>query len=91
LGAAGVLTGSARLAQEQREQEEEVLRRQDVEREKLALQSKRQAMESQIVALRAQFAAEQKAAERVLMLAERKEKRLQEGRTVMARSRKVGS
>jgi uncharacterized low-complexity protein len=44
LGAAGVLTGSARVTLEQREQEEEVLRRQDVEREKLALQSKRQAM-----------------------------------------------
>jgi circadian clock protein KaiC len=91
LGAAGVLTGSARVAQEQREQEEEVLRRQEVEREELALQSKRQAMEGQIAALRAQFAAEQKAAERALMLAGRREKRLQEERTVMARSRKVGS
>jgi circadian clock protein KaiC len=88
LGAAGVLTGSARVAQEQREQEEEVLRRQDVEREKLALQSKRQAMEGQIAALRAQFAAERKAAERALMLAGRREKRMQEERTVMARSRK---
>jgi hypothetical protein len=87
-----VLTGSARVTLEQREQEEgEVLRRQDVEREKLALQSKRQAMAGQIAALRAQFAAEQKAAERALMLAGRREKRMQEERTVMARSRKVGS
>ena len=90
LGAAGVLTGSARVAQEQREQEEEVLRSQEKEQEKLALESKRQAMEGQIAALRAQFATEQRAAERTLLLAGRREKRLQKDRAAMARSRKVG-
>jgi len=90
LGAAGVLTGSARVAQEQREQEEEVLRSQQKEQEKLALESKRQAMEGQIAALRAQFATEQRAAERTILLAGRREKRLQDDRAAMARSRKVG-
>ena len=90
LGAAGVLTGSARVAQEQREQEEEVLRSQQKEQEKLTLESKRQAMEGQIAALRAQFATEQRAAERTILLAGRREKRLQDDRAAMARSRKVG-
>ena len=75
---------------EKREQEEEVLRSQQKEQEKLALESKRQAMEGQIAALRAQFATEQRAAERTILLAGRREKRLQDDRAAMARSRKVG-
>jgi circadian clock protein KaiC len=84
LGASGVLTGSARTAQAQRELEEEVLRKQEVERQKLIVQSKRQAMESQIAALRAQFAADQKDAERVIELEKRRLERAAKERAAMA-------
>jgi circadian clock protein KaiC len=87
LGAAGLLTGSARVAQEQREKEERVMRKQEAERRKLTLKSKRQAMEGQIAALRAQFEAEQNEQERVLLLGEERDKRAQQERTAMARSR----
>jgi circadian clock protein KaiC len=90
LGASGVLTGSARTAQEQREQEEEILRKQELERSKFTLQSKRQAMEGQIAALRAQFAADQKEAERVLSLEQMRQARGQHERKVMALSRNAG-
>jgi circadian clock protein KaiC len=90
LGAAGVLTGSARMAQEQREQEEDVIRKQDLERQKLSLQSKRQAMEGQITALRAQFVADQREAERVIRLEQRRQERAQKEQDAMARSRKAG-
>jgi circadian clock protein KaiC len=87
LGAAGVLTGSSRTAQEQREQEEEVLRKQEVERQKITLQSKRQAMEGQIAALRAQLVADQKEAERLIQLEQRRQDRVAKEKSAMALSR----
>ena len=88
LGASGVLTGSARIAQEQREQEEEVIRKQELDRQKITLQSKRQAMERQIAALRAQFVADQKEAERVILSEQRRQARALKEQEAMARSRR---
>lgn len=90
LGAEGVLTGSARVAQEQRGREEQAIRRQELERQKLTLQSKRQAMEGQIAALRAQFLAEQKEAERLILMEQHREERARQERGAMARSRSSG-
>ncbi len=87
LGAAGLLTGSARVAQEQREREENVLRKQELEQRQLTLDSKREAMEGQIAAIRAQFTAEQKEEERAIMLMQQRDRRAQEERTALARSR----
>ena len=89
LGASGVLTGSARTAQKQREQEEELLRQQEVARRKVLLQSKRQAVEGQISALRAQYVAEQKEMERLLSLEDLRQARMVKERQVMAVSRKA--
>jgi circadian clock protein KaiC len=52
LGPAGVLTGSARAAQEAKEKIEQVARQQDIARRKRAIAGKREALEMQIAALR---------------------------------------
>jgi circadian clock protein KaiC len=65
-GVAGVLTGTARVAQEARERAEILARQQENERKRRELQGKRQAMEAQITALRAAFAAESAELEKVV-------------------------
>jgi circadian clock protein KaiC len=89
LGSGGVLTGSARVAQEQQEREEALLRAQEQERQRLAIASRRKAMEGQIAALRAQFAAEEKESERLILLERGRLSRIQREQHAMARSRKV--
>lgn len=58
-GAGTVLTGSARLAEEAREQIEAVLHRQELERRELALEHRRRSLNAQIAALEAELAAEE--------------------------------
>lgn len=88
LGAAGVLTGSARVAQEAREKAESLLRQQETERRGFDLDLKRQAMEAQIAALRRQFAAEASAVERAVGQDKLRERQLADVQLNMARSRK---
>ena len=57
VGTEGVLTGSARLAQETREKGTELAHRQEVELKKLTLESRRKALEAQIAALHAELEA----------------------------------
>ena len=57
-GASGVLTGSARLAQEAQEQAGELARKQETERRQLELERKRKSLEAQIAAMRAEFEAQ---------------------------------
>ncbi len=59
LGSSGVLTGSARLAQELKEQDEESVHHQAVELRQLQIDRKRTAIMAQIEALRAELAVEQ--------------------------------
>lgn len=59
LGPEGVLTGSARVAQEARAQSQAQLQRDDAARRKLALQNRRRSVEAQIEALRAGLHAEE--------------------------------
>jgi circadian clock protein KaiC len=59
IGPTGVLTGSARLSQQAHERAERVLLNEEAGRQKTALECKRQALESQIATLRAEFAAEE--------------------------------
>ncbi len=63
LGPAGVLTGSARIAQEALERAAAQTREQELERKRTQLERKRQVTEAQILALRAELAAEEAAAE----------------------------
>jgi circadian clock protein KaiC len=57
LGPEGVLTGSARIAQEAKEKAEILLLQQQIDNKKLALEHKRKAFESQIASLQAEFEA----------------------------------
>ena len=55
VGPEGVLTGSMRAAQEDRERAEKLVRDQEIERRQRELDSKRTALEAQITALQTQF------------------------------------
>jgi circadian clock protein KaiC len=88
LGAGGVLTGSARVAQESRERDLALARRQETERLGFDLERKRKAMEAQITALRAEFAAEAAEIERRISQQSLRETQFSDDRAVMARSRK---
>ena len=57
VGPSGVLTGSARLAQEAQEKETQLAYQQEIELKKRNLESKRKALEAQIAALHAELAA----------------------------------
>ena len=59
IGPAGMLTGSARVSQEARERAERVSLDEEAERQQLAIECKRAALEGQIAALRAEFSAEE--------------------------------
>jgi circadian clock protein KaiC len=59
LGASGVLTGSARLAQEARERADQHNAAEEIERRKLSLAQRRKALEAQIEALRTEIRAEE--------------------------------
>jgi circadian clock protein KaiC len=57
-GPAGVLTGTARIAQEERDKAEALIRRNEIARKRKALANKREVMEAQIATLRAAYDAE---------------------------------
>jgi circadian clock protein KaiC len=59
IGASGVLTGSARVAQEALENAGLLRRKQDIERRKRELERKRKVMESRVAALHAEFKSEE--------------------------------
>lgn len=59
VGPGGVLTGSARLAQEAQERAAALTRRQAIERQQRELECKRTQMDAQIAALRSEFAAQE--------------------------------
>lgn len=88
VGPGGMLTGSARLAQEAREQAEHASRAEETERQRLALESRRQAVESQIAALRADFSAEEAAIQRMIKQEKQREELMTLDQAKMARSRK---
>ena len=66
LGADGVLTGSARQAQEAKERAADLFRQQQVEARQRELDRRRDALEARITALRKEFEAEEEEARRVI-------------------------
>ncbi|RPH59221.1 MAG: circadian clock protein KaiC [Chloroflexi bacterium] len=89
VGPSGVLTGSARLAQEAQEQATQTMRDQEVERRKLELERKRKALEAQIAAMRAEFDAQETEALNILGQEQAREALLAQERVAMALSRKA--
>jgi len=58
VGPSGVLTGTARLAQEAKEREADMMFSKDMESKKLRLENNRKALEAKIAAMRAEFESE---------------------------------
>ncbi|MFL5731673.1 MAG: circadian clock protein KaiC [Chloroflexia bacterium] len=89
LGPGGVLTGSARVAQEARDRATEREREQEAERLKLALERKRKVMEAQMAALHADFEADEEEVNK--LISQQQERRSYETENVarMARSRRA--
>ncbi len=89
IGACGVLTGSARLAQEAREKAEELAAMHDAEQQQAALERKRHALEAQITALRAEFAANEVEAKRLILQSEQRQESMVKERQEMEHSRRA--
>ncbi len=88
IGASGVLTGSARIAQEALENAEVLTRKQDIERKKRELERKRKAMEAQIALLNADFKSAESEAVKMIKAEQDMIKRLEQDKIEMAVSRK---
>jgi len=84
LGSGGVLTGSARIAQEMVDAAAAVRRAQDNERKHRDIERKRAALERQIAELRAELESEEEEARKSLQHDEELEKRLKAERHAMA-------
>jgi len=93
VGPSGVLTGSARLAQESQEQAAQVMRQQEADRKRLELQRKQAQLEAQITAMRAEFAEQEADLLQSIEQERMRESLLVQEREEMAQSRKadVGS
>ena len=89
LGSAGVLTGTARAAQEAQEKAEALLRRQDLERKQRALEQRKKALEAKIAALRAEFETEKEELEKGIIEKKQHEGVLEQDRAAMAKRRKA--
>ncbi len=89
VGAGGVLTGSARLAQEALEQAGKLTRKQETERRQLELGSKRVALEAQIDAMRAEFVVSEAEALKIIGQEQAQEAQLMLERIKMGLSRKA--
>jgi circadian clock protein KaiC len=87
VGAGGVLTGSARLTQEAQDQAQQILRKQEIERQQLELETKHQALEAQIAALRAEFEVRKTQSLRITGQEQAQGAKLAQGRLDMGRSR----
>jgi circadian clock protein KaiC len=88
IGPSGMLTGSARVSQEARERAERVTLSEEAERQQLALECKRAALEGQIAALRAEFSAEETIIARTFSQDKLREASLVLDEAAMGRSRK---
>jgi circadian clock protein KaiC len=87
LGSGGVLTGSARVAQEAREALAEVDRRAEIQRRELDLERKRNNLASQVASLQADLRAEEAELERLRRVEDARRKAEDEQRGVMRRRR----
>jgi circadian clock protein KaiC len=89
IGASGVLTGSARIAQEALENAEVLTRKHDIEQKKRELERKRKALDARIAALRADFESEESEAVKMIKTEQEMIQRLEQDKVEMAVSRKA--
>lgn len=88
IGSEGVLTGSARLSQESRDESEQLARQQEIRRKQFDLERKREALEAQISLLRSEFEAEEADALKVIGMEKARNERFAQAKAKMAESRK---
>jgi len=88
VGADGVLTGSARLSQEMKDEAEQLLRREEIKSKQFGLDRKRESMEAQIVVLRSEFEAEESEARKIIGVEQARDKRFVLNKVEMAKSRR---
>jgi circadian clock protein KaiC len=89
IGASGVLTGSARMAQEANENAELLTRKHDIERKKREIERKRRTLEAQIATLHADFESEESEAIKMIETEQDTIKRLEQDKIEMGESRKA--
>jgi len=89
LGAGGVLTGTARAAQEAREKAEALRRQQEVERKQRDLEQKSKALEARMAAMREEFETEKEELAREIIEQKQSEEVLDQDRVAMAVRRKA--
>jgi circadian clock protein KaiC len=80
IGPSGVLTGSARFAQEEKEKAEELARAEELERLKLNLEQQRKAMNAQLETMKAEFENKKADLERLLKEESRRKEAMENGR-----------
>jgi circadian clock protein KaiC len=89
VGSEGVLTGSARLAQEAKDKAELVLHQQEIKRKQSGLNRKRAIIEAQITDLRAEYEAEESETLKIINFEKARTKRYEKNQYDMSKSRKA--
>jgi circadian clock protein KaiC len=89
IGASGVLTGSARIAQEALENAELLTRKEDIERKKREIELKRKALDAKIKRLHSEFESEESEALKIIQREQKTIKQLEQDKIQMAESRKA--
>ena len=89
IGASGVLTGSARIAQEALENAELLTRKEDIERKKREIERKRKALDAKIESLHSEFESEESEAIKIIEREQETIKQLEQDKIEMAESRKA--
>jgi circadian clock protein KaiC len=89
LGEGGVLTGSARLSQQNREEADQQRAKEELARKQLAMEHRRKALEVQIESLRAGFLAEQEEFAREAANSKLRDEQVVTERKAMAKSRRL--
>lgn len=89
IGAGGVLTGSARIAQEAKEYAGLLTRKNDIERKKRELDRKRNALEAQIITMRNDFETEESEVYKMIETEQEILKQKKQDKIEMAESRKA--
>jgi circadian clock protein KaiC len=89
VGPEGVLTGSARLSQEAKNDAEQLMYRQEIERKQSGIELKRAAMEAQIVVLKSEFKEEESETTKLIEMEKANTKKFADDKKRMAKSRKA--
>ncbi|MHB9030387.1 MAG: circadian clock protein KaiC, partial [Candidatus Latescibacterota bacterium] len=87
VGSEGVLTGSARLTQETKDNEYQLLRQQELANKQFELDRKRKVMEAQVVLLQCEFEAAESEALIAIKIEKAKKERFVQDQIKMAKSR----